>query len=69
VGAKAGCYRVLVCKPEGRRPLGRLRLRLEDNIKIGFLEVGCGVIDWIDLFQDGNMWRAHVNAVMNLRVP
>ena len=57
-------YRILVGKPEGKRP----RRRWEDNIRMDLQEVGCGV-DWIDLVQDRDMWRAFVNAVMNLRVP
>ena len=61
--------RVLVGKPEGKRPLGRPRLRWEDNIKMGLQEVGCGGMDWIELAQDRDRWRALVNAVMNLRVP
>ena len=65
---KRDAYRVLVGKPEGRRPLGRPRHRWEDNIKVDLLEVGWG-IDWIDLAQDRDRWRALVNAVMNLRVP
>jgi len=64
-----GVYRVLVGKREGKRPLGRTRLRWEDNIKIDLLEVGCGGMDWIELAQDRDRWRALVNAVMNLRIP
>ena len=56
-------------KPEGKRPLGRPRRRWEDKINIDLQEVGCGGMDWIDLAQDRNRWRALVNAVMNLRVP
>ena len=59
----------LVGKPEGKRPLGRPRSRWEDNIKMYLQEVGCGVMDWIELAQDRNRWRALVNTVMNLRVP
>ena len=62
-------YRVLVGKPEGKRPLGRPRCRWEDNIKMNIQEVGCGGMDWIELAQDRNRWRALVNAVMNLGVP
>ena len=62
-------YRVLVGKPGGKRPLGRPRLRWEDNIKMDLQEVGCGGMEWIDLAQDRDRWRAVVNAVMNLRVP
>ena len=62
-------YRVLVRKPEGKRPLGRPRRRWEDNIKMDVPEVGCGVMDWIKLAQDRDMWQALVNAVMDLRVP
>ena len=62
-------YRVLVGKPEGKRPLGRPRRRWEDNIKMDLQEMGCGGIDWIELAQDRDRWRALVNAVMNLRVP
>jgi len=61
--------RVLVGKPEGKRPLGRPRRRWEDNIKLHIQEVGCGGMDWIELAQDRDRWRALVNAVMNLRVP
>jgi len=64
-----GVYRVLVGKPEGKKPLGRPRRRWEDNIKMDLKEVGCGGMDWIDLYQDRDRWRALVNAVMNFRVP
>jgi hypothetical protein len=66
---KMNAYRLLVGKPEGRRPLGRPRRRWVDNIKIDLLEIGWGDVDWIGLAQDGDKWRALVNAVMNLRVP
>ena len=56
-------------KPEGKRPLGRPRLRWEDNVKIDLQEVGCGDMDWIELAQDKERWRALVNEVMNLPVP
>jgi hypothetical protein len=58
-------YRVLVGKPEGRRPLGRPRCRWEDNIKADLQEVGCGGMDWIELAQDRDRWRALVNTAMN----
>ena len=64
-----GVYRVLMGKPEGKRPLGRPRLRWDDNIKMGLQEVGCGGMDWIELAQDWDRWRVLVNAVMKLRVP
>jgi hypothetical protein len=62
-------YRLLVEKPEGKRPLGRPRRRWIDNIKMLLLEVGLNVVDWIGLDQDRCRWRALVNSVMNLRVP
>jgi len=69
VGEGRGVYRVLVRKPDGKKPLGRPRRRWEDNIKMDLHEVGCGDMDWIELAQDRDRWRALVNAVMNLRVP
>jgi hypothetical protein len=69
MGERRGAYRALVGKPEGRRPLGRPRRRWEDNIKMDLLEVGCGGMDWIDLTQDRDRWRAVVYTVMNLRLP
>jgi hypothetical protein len=68
MGERRGAYRALVGKPEGRRPLGRPRCRWEDNIKMDVREVGWGGMDWINLAQDRDRWRALVNAVMNLRV-
>jgi len=62
-------YRVLVGKPEGKRPLGRPRHRWEDNIKMNLQEMGCEDMDWIDVAQDRDRWWAFVNAVMNLQVP
>jgi hypothetical protein len=64
-----GAYRVLVGKPEGKRPLGRPRGRCVDNIRIELQEVGYGYVDWIGLAQDNGRWRTFVSAVMNLRVP
>jgi len=69
MGEGRGMYRVLVGKPEGKRPLGRLRHRWEDNIKRDLQEVGCGGMDWIKLAQDRDRWWALVKAVMNLQVP
>jgi hypothetical protein len=67
-GEGRGVYWVLAGKPEGKRPLGRPRSRWEDNMKIN-LQEGCGGMDWIELAQDRDRWRALPNAVMNLRVP
>jgi hypothetical protein len=67
-GEWRGVYRVLVGKPEGKRPLGRPRCRWEDNIKMDLKKVRCGGMDWIGLAQDRDRWRALVNSVMNLRV-
>ena len=61
-------YRVLLGKPEGRRPLGRPRYRWVDNILIDLQEVGCGYMDWMVLVQGRDRWRTLVSAVMNLRV-
>ena len=69
MGEGRGMYRVLVEKPEGKRPLWRPRGRWEDNIKMDLQEVGCGSMDWIELAQDRDRWQALVTAVMNLRVP
>jgi hypothetical protein len=69
MGEGRGVHRVLVGKPEGKRPLGRSRRRWEDNIKMDLQEVGCGGMDWIDLAQDMDRWRAFVNSVLNIRVP
>ena len=68
-GERRGIYRVLVGKPEGKKPLGRPRRKWEDNIKTNIQEMGCGVMGWIELAQDRDWWRALVNAVMNLGVP
>jgi hypothetical protein len=68
-GEKRNVYRLLVGKPEGKRPLGRPRCRWIDNIKMDLLEIGLNVMDWIGLAQDRYRWRALVNSVMNLRVP
>jgi len=69
MGERRVVYRVLAGKPEGRRPLGRPRRRWEDNIRIDLREVGCECVDWMELAQDRDRWRALVSAVMNLRVP
>ena len=69
MGEERGAYRILVGKPEGKRPLGRPRRRWVDNIRMNLQEVGCGYVDWIGLAQDKDGWRTLVSAVMNLRVP
>jgi hypothetical protein len=69
IAEKRNAYRFLVGEPEGKRPLGLPRLRWVDNIKTDIGEIGWGGVDWIDLIQDGDMWRALGNAVMKLRVP
>jgi hypothetical protein len=66
---RGGVYRVLVGKPEGKRKLGGPKRRWEDNIKMDLKKVRCEVMDWIELAQDRDSWRALVNAVMNLRFP
>jgi hypothetical protein len=68
-GECRGVYRVLVGKPEGKRPMGRHRIRLEDNIMMYLQEVGCGDMDWIDLAEDRDRWQALVNAIMNYELP
>jgi hypothetical protein len=68
MGEERGVHRVLVGKPEGKRPLGRPRRRWEDNIKVD-VEVGGGRVDWMELAQDRDRWRALVSTVKNLRVP
>ena len=69
MGERRGIYKVLVGKPEGKRPLWRPRRRREDNIKMDLQEVGCGYMDWIQLADDRDRWRELVNAVMNVRIP
>jgi hypothetical protein len=69
MGEERGMHRVLVGKPEGKRPLGRPRHRWEDNINMDLQEVGGGCGDWVELAQDRDRWRAIVDTVKNLRVP
>ena len=69
MGEGRGVHRVLVGKPEGKRPLGRPKRRWEDNIKMDLQEMGGGCGDWMELAQDRDMWRALVNTVRNFRVP
>jgi hypothetical protein len=69
IGEERNAYRLLVGKPEGKRPLGRPRRRWVDNIRMDLGEVVWGGVDWIGLAQDRNRWRAVVNSVLNLRVP
>jgi hypothetical protein len=69
MGESRGVYSVLVGKPKGKRPLGRPRRRWEDNIEMDLQEIVYGGMDWMELAQDRDRWRALVNAAMNLRVP
>jgi hypothetical protein len=69
MGANRNIYRILVGKPEGKIPLERQRYRLVDNIKMDLREIGWGGMDWIDLTQNRDQWRALVNTVMNFQVP
>jgi hypothetical protein len=69
MGENRNAYRILVGEPEGKRPLGRPRLRWVDSIKVDLREIGWGGMDWIDLTQDRDQWRTLVNTVMNLRIP
>jgi hypothetical protein len=69
MGREKNAYRILVGKPEGKRPLGRIRHRWVNNIKMDLREIGWDGTDWIDLAQDVDQWRTLVNTVMNLRVP
>jgi hypothetical protein len=69
MGEGRGVYRILVVRPEGKRPLGRPWRRWEDNIKLDFRDIGTDGANWILLAQDSVQWRAFVNTVMNLRIP
>jgi hypothetical protein len=69
MGEKRNAYRILVGKPEGKRPLGRPRRRWVNYIKIDLRKIGWDGVGWVDLAQDGDQWRALVNMVMNLKVP
>jgi hypothetical protein len=68
MGEKRNAYKVLMGKPEGKRPLGRPRRRWDDNIRMDLREIGWGGMDWIDLVRDRDQWRALVNTVMNFPV-
>jgi hypothetical protein len=68
-GEKRNAYRILVGKPEGKRPPGRPRRRWVSNVKMDLREVGWGRMDWIDMTQDRDQWKALVNTVMKVRVP
>jgi hypothetical protein len=69
MGEKRDAYRILVGKPEGKRPLGTPRRRWVDNIQMDLREIGWDGVDWMDMVQDREQWRALVNTVLNLRVP
>jgi hypothetical protein len=69
MGENRNTCRILVVKPEGKRPLGKPRRRWVENIRTDLREIGWNVMDWVDLAQDRDQWRALVNTVMNLRVP
>ena len=69
MGEERGVYRVLVGKPERKRPLGRLVCRWVHNIRMDFQEVGCGYVDWIGVAQDRDRWQTLVSAVKRLQVP
>ena len=66
---RRGIYRILVGKPEGKRPLRRPKSRWKDNIKMDLQEVGCGCIDWIELAHNRDRWQTLVNAIMKLQAP
>ena len=69
MGEERVVYRVLVGKPEGKKPLGRSKRRCLDNIRMDLQEVGCGYMDWIGLAQDRDRWRTLVSSVTNIRIP